>query len=102
MYVLVQHVISEPAAFWNAADQSALSSDVTLHHSFPTPDGTRAVCVWEAQSIERLQAILEPIVGRYSSNEYLAVESREGFAIPSRVPKVATSSRVRRRWSDRR
>jgi hypothetical protein len=102
MYVLVQHVISEPAAFWNAVDLSALSSDVTLHYSFPTPDGTRAACVWEARSIERLQAILEPIVGRYSSNEYLAVENREGFAMPSGVPKVATSTRKRTRWSDRR
>lgn len=92
MYVLVQHVISEPAAFWNAADPSTISPDIRLHHSFPTPDGTRATCVWEAQSIERLQAILEPIIGRYSSNEYLAVENREGFARPSRVPKVATAA----------
>lgn len=92
MYVLVQHVISEPAAFWNAADPSTLSPDIKLHHSFPTPDGTRAACLWEAQSIERLQAILEPVIGRYSSNEYLAVENREGFVRPSRVPKVATSA----------
>jgi hypothetical protein len=97
MFVLVQHVISEPAAFWNAADPSALSPDVQLLHTFPTPDGTRAACIWEAQSIERLRAILEPLVGRYSSNEYLAVENREGFARPSRVPKVATSSGASRR-----
>jgi len=92
MYVLVQHLISEPAAFWNAADPSAISPDIKLHHSFPTPDGTRAACLWEARSIERLQAILEPIVGRYSSNEYLAVENREGLGRPSRVPKVATAT----------
>ena len=96
MYVLVHHVISEPAAFWNAADPSTLSPDVKLHHSFPTPDGTRAACIWEAQSIERLQAILEPIIGRYSDNEYLTIENREGFARPSRVPKMATSGGSRR------
>jgi len=97
MFVLVQHVISEPAAFWNAADPSTLSPDVTLHHSFPTPDGTRATCIWEAQSIERLQAILEPIVGRYSSNDYLVVENLEGFARPSLVPRVATGGRASKR-----
>jgi hypothetical protein len=91
MYVLVQHLISEPAAFWNVVDPSALSPDITLHHCFSTPDGTRAACLWEALSIERLQAILEPIVGRYSSNEYLAVENMEGFARPSQVPRLATS-----------
>ncbi len=97
MYILVQHQISEPAAFWNAADPSAISPDIKLHHSFPTPDGTRAACLWEAQSIDRLRAILEPIVGRYSSNEYLAVENSEGFALPSRVPKVATAGGHSRR-----
>jgi hypothetical protein len=91
MYILVQHVISEPAAFWNAADPSTLSPDIALHHSFPTPDGTRAACIWEAQSIERLRAILEPIIGRYSNTEYFAVENCEGFVRPSRVPKVATA-----------
>jgi hypothetical protein len=90
MYVLVQHVISEPAAFWNAADPSTMSPDIHLHHSFPTSDGTHAACVWEAQSVERLRAILEPIIGRYSSNQYFVVENREGFVRPSRVPKVAT------------
>ena len=97
MYVMVQHQISEPAAFWNAADPSGLSPDIVLHHSFPTPDGTRAVCIWEAQSIERLQAILEPVIGRYSNNQYFAVENREGFIRPSRVPQVATASRPPRR-----
>jgi hypothetical protein len=97
MFILVQHQISEPAAFWNAADPSTLSPDIRLHHSFPTPDGTRAACIWEAQSIERLQAILEPLVGRYSNNQYFVVENREGFVRPSRVPKVATSPGPTRR-----
>jgi hypothetical protein len=92
MYILVQHMISEPAAFWNAADPATLSPDVTLHHTFATPDGTRAACLWEARSIDRLRAILEPVIGRYSDNEYLMVENREGFVRPSRVPRVATSS----------
>lgn len=76
-----------------AADPSALSPEVKLHHTFPTPDRTRVACIWEAQSIDRLRAILELIVGRYSSNEFLTVENREGLARPSRVPKVATRQR---------
>ncbi len=92
MFVLVQHVISEPVAFWNAADPATLSPDVTLHHTFPTPDGTHATCIWEALSIERLRAVLEPAVGRYSDNAYFVVENREGFARPSQVPVVATSA----------
>jgi hypothetical protein len=91
MYVLVQHTISDPSTFWNAADPTSLSPKAKLHHTFPTPDGTRATCVWEADSVEALRNLLEPVVGKVSRNEYFAVENREGFAFPSRVPRAATA-----------
>ena len=92
MYVLVQHTISDPAAFWNAADPRTLSPEVKLHHTFPTPDGTRAVCIWEAQSVDAVRNLLEPLVGRVSRNEDFPVENRDGFAKPSRVPQTAAAS----------
>jgi len=91
MYIMVQHTISEPAAFWNAADPNNISPKLKLHHTFPTPDGTRAVCIWEAPSVDELRNTLEPLIGRISRNEYLPVENREGFARPSRVPQTATA-----------
>jgi hypothetical protein len=97
MYIVVQHTITEPAAFWNAADPNTISPDIKLHHTFPTPDGTHAVCIWEAASVDALRNLLEPLIGRVSRNEYFAVENREGFARPSRVAPAAeaagTSSR---------
>ena len=47
MFVMIQHTISDPETFWNAADPTTLSPKIKLHHTFPTPDGTRAVCIWE-------------------------------------------------------
>jgi hypothetical protein len=91
MYVVVQHTISDPAAFWNSADPTTLSPDLKLHHTFPTPDGSRAVCVWEAESVETLRNSLEPLIGRVSRNEYFTVENREGFAKPSRVAQATTA-----------
>ena len=91
MYVVVQHTISEPAAFWNAADPTNLSPDVKLHHTFPTPDGTRAVCIWEAESVDAVRNLLEPMIGSISRNEYFPVENREGYARPSRVPQTAAT-----------
>jgi hypothetical protein len=96
MYVLVQHTISDPAAFWNSADPSGLSPKVKLHHTFPTPDGTRATCIWEADSVEALRNLLEPAIGKVSRNEYFAVENREGFAFPSRVPRADTAGAGKR------
>ena len=91
MYVLVQHAVSEPATFWNAADPNTLPPNVKLHHTFTTPDGTRAVCIWEAESVEAVRNVLEPLVGRVSRNDYFQVENREGFARPSRVPQTAAA-----------
>ena len=95
MYIMVQHTISEPAAFWNAADPNSISPQLKLHHTFPTPDGTRAVCIWEAASVDELRKNLEPLLGSISRNEYLQVENREGFARPSRVPQAATAGASR-------
>jgi hypothetical protein len=95
MYVLVQHTISEPAAFWNAADPNTISPKIKLHHTFPTPDGARAVCIWEAESVDALRGLLEPLIGKMSRNEYFAVENREGFARPSKVPQTAAAGATR-------
>ena len=91
MYVLVQHTISEPATFWNAADPNTLSPNLKLHHTVPPPDGTRAVCIWEAESVDAVRNLLEPLIGGVSRNEYFPVENREGFARPSRVPQTAAA-----------
>jgi hypothetical protein len=95
MYILVQHTISEPAAFWNAADPNTISPQVKLHHTFPTPDGTHAVCIWEAASVDALRSVLEPLIGPISRNEYFPVENREGFARPSGVPQAAAAGSER-------
>jgi hypothetical protein len=91
MYVLVQHTVTDPASFWNDADPRTLEPKVKLHHTFPTPDGTRAVCIWEADTVDTLRNLLEPMIGKVSRNEYFAVENREGFALPSRVPRSAAA-----------
>lgn len=92
MYVMVQHTISDPGTFWNAADPTTLSPKIKLHHTFPTPDGTRAVCIWEGESVDAVRSVLEPVIGRVSHNEYLAVENREGFGRPSRVARPAATA----------
>lgn len=92
MYILVQHTISDPPTFWSVADPRELSPKAKLHHTFPTPDGTRAVCIWEADSLDELRSLLEPVVGRVSRNEYFPVENREGFAMPSRVSQATATA----------
>ena len=87
MFVLVQHYISDPKTFWSDVSYAlpALPPYLTLHHCFPTPDGTHAVCVWEADSIRDVRAYLETYVGHVSRNLYFQVENETAVAIPSGI-----------------
>ena len=94
MYVMVQHTISDPATFWNSADPTSdLPPNLKLHPTFPPADGTRAVCIWEADSVEAVRNFLEPLFGKASWNDYYTVENKEGFARPSRVRQTAAAGR---------
>jgi hypothetical protein len=85
MFVLVEHTITDPPAFWSAVEHSLphLPSYLTLHHCFPTPDGTHAVCVWGAERLEDVRAFLESYVGHVCENVYYPVENAASIAAPS-------------------
>lgn len=87
MFVRVQHYVTEPRVFWSAVRRALtqLPPFLRLHHCFPTPDGTHAVCVWEAESLRDAKAFLEGYVGHASRNLYFPVENGAGVAVPSRV-----------------
>jgi hypothetical protein len=87
MFVVVQHYVSDVQTFWSAVRHAVpmLPPYLKLHHVFPTPDGTHAVCVWEAQGIRDVKAFLETYVGHASRNLYFPVENGAGVALPSEV-----------------
>ena len=85
MYILVQHTISDPATAWSRAQAAlpSLPAHLKLHHSIPTPDGSTAVCVWEADSITTLKTYLDPMLGPAAHNTYFEVVNKEGVALPT-------------------
>lgn len=91
MYILVQHTISDPAAVWPRAQQAlpGLPSNLKLHQSFPTADGRKAVCVWEAPSIEALRSALDPALGDGAKNDYAEAVNKEGVGMPAFVQQTA-------------
>ncbi len=91
MYIVVEHQISDPTRFWQTASDAMplLPENVKLHCTFPSADGSRAVCLWEAESVEAVRDFLEPVIGRVSRNEYFEVENKGDVAMPSGVPRGA-------------
>jgi hypothetical protein len=84
MYILVQHSISDPVNFLKRAEElnAKLPANVKLHHVFSTPDGTKAVCLWEAGSITAVKDLLEPATAKFGRNEYFEVPNKEGIVLP--------------------
>jgi hypothetical protein len=87
MFVLVEHYVNDVQTFWSAVRHAVpvQTELIILHHCFPTPDGTHAVCVWEAETIRDVRAFLETYVGHASRNLYFPVENAAGTSLPSQV-----------------
>ena len=91
MYIVVEHTITNSAKFWSVAEEGmpSMPASLKLHHCFPAPDGNRAVCVWEANSISDVEKYFdENGLDKLSRNEFYGVENKEGVALPSAVQAV--------------
>ena len=84
MYIVVKHNISNPTKFWETAQAviPTLPKDVKVHSTLPNRDGSHAVCVWEASSIDAVKKIIEPSIGQISKNEYFEVDAKKAIGLP--------------------
>ena len=83
MHVIVTHQISDPAAFWSIGPPPA---GVQGRQVLPSRDGTAAVCLFEAASIEAVQDYLEPLTRNASRNVYFEVDAERAMGLPESVP----------------
>ena len=93
MYVMVLHDTSNPEVIWKKAVEllEAMPSDIKLHHTFSTPDGLHAVCIWEAASIDAVKNVLAPRFAGSSDDTYLVANNKEGVVGPPQfMPAPAT------------
>jgi hypothetical protein len=90
MYVIAIHAISDPQTFWGAAEALDLPEGTTLHSAIPNEDGTRAVCVWQSDSVDTVRDFVEENVGKVSKNEYFPVNEQNAMGLPG--APVATTS----------
>jgi len=94
MYVGVIHHISDPAGF-EAAEDKALKLGLPAHVQLPiyaaTPDRSTGICIWQGESVEAVRALVESVVGPFSTNEYLELEVH-GLPEAAQEAKVPTTA----------
>jgi hypothetical protein len=83
VHVIAIHSISEPQRFWESVRQTDIPEGMALHSVMPNADGSRAVCVWEADSSGAVTELVEGTVGELSSNEYFEVDPANAQGLPA-------------------
>jgi hypothetical protein len=85
MYVVVNHEINDASRFWATAQSvtAGLPAGLKVIHTFPSSDGRKAVCVWEADSVQAVRRFLDPVTAGMARNDYFEAPNKEGMAMPT-------------------
>ena len=92
MYIIVEHEISNPKTFWDTAQTATagLPSHLKVHQTLPNMEGTKAVCLWEAPSVDEVKGLIEGAVGKVSRNTYFTVEAEKAMGLPTSIKAGVT------------
>ena len=84
MYIVVEHTIFNPDVFFGLAARVAEApSGIKALQFFPSVSKDRAVCLWQANSVDALKGFLEPLSSESSRNIYYAVDSTKAMGLPT-------------------
>ena len=85
MIIVVNHSIKNPAEFWASAQQSLPNLPEggvkRVLQVLPSHDMTKASCLWEAESIEALDAYLRSKVSDWSSETYYELNADAAMGV---------------------
>jgi len=86
MFVVVEHTITNPGVFFGLVSKAAEApSGIKALQFFPSMSKDRAVCLWEANSVEAVKGFLEPLSAPSSRNTYYTVDSANAMGLPAAV-----------------
>jgi hypothetical protein len=84
MFIVVEHTITNPDVFFGlAAKVGEAPSGIKALQFFPSVSKDRAVCVWQANSVDHLKGFLEPYSAGSSRNTYYAVDGTKAMGLPN-------------------
>jgi hypothetical protein len=91
MNIVAQHRITDPEKF-SSLDANQVADggppSVQLRQFLPPQEGSRAICLWEADSIDTLREYLDPATAGVTENTYFEVDDERAL----RLPEAAAAS----------
>jgi len=83
MFIAIEHEIHDPQRFQQCAEQVfPLPEGLHVHQFLPATNLRKAACLYEAPSIERLQAYLDAALGDASTQRYFPVAEGQAIGLP--------------------
>ena len=84
MYIVANHNIQDPDAFWSTVRQRSaeIPQHLKLHAVYPSSNMLRAVCLWEAESPEAVNQFLRQTFGDLSKDELFEVNAPLAVGMP--------------------
>jgi hypothetical protein len=87
MFVVVEHTITNPGVFFGLVSKAAEAAPgIKALQFFPSVSKDRAVCLWEADSVDAVKGFLEPLSAQSSRNTYYAVDSTKAMGLQTLAP----------------
>jgi hypothetical protein len=83
VYAIAIHTISDPEEWWAGAQDMEVPTGLTLHSVVGNQDGTKAVCVWEADSVDSIRNFVDPATQGISTNEYFQANEQYSMGLPT-------------------
>ena len=84
MYVVVQHSFKDPQAAFSRGQRliknEGAPTGVRGLQFYPARNGSGATCLWEADSVEDVQAYVDSTLGDSSENLCYEVDAEHAFA----------------------
>jgi hypothetical protein len=84
MFIVVEHAITNSDVFFGLVPKVAEApSGIKALQFFPSTTKDRAVCLWDAKSLDALKGFLEPLSGKSSRNTYYTVDGTKAIGLPT-------------------
>jgi len=85
MYIVVEHAITNPDVFFGLAQKvTDAPSGINPLQFLPSVNKDRAVCLWEAKSVDALKGFLDPLTAPSSRNTYYPVDNTVAMGLPGK------------------
>lgn len=91
MYVIAKHRITDPEKFVSLAASAAEDAPAGVfgRQFCPSRDGSEAVCLWEADSLDSVRAYLDELSVGAAQNSYFEVGLEHAIGIPEPITETA-------------